>query len=53
MREHRKLGRFVILVVSGGCLLQVVGCISGLAPVFASYAESAALHGLLGVLLGW
>ena len=53
MRKHRKLGRFVILVVSGGCLLQVVGCVSGLLPVLGGFAESAALRGLLGYLIGW
>ena len=53
MRRRHRLGRFVILLATGGCLLQVVGCVAGLAPAMVSYAESAALRGLLGWLVGW
>ena len=53
MRKRHRLGRFVILLTTGGCLLQVVGCVAGLAPTIVSYAESAALRGLLGWLVGW
>ena len=50
MTKHPKVGRFVALVVSGGCLLQLVGCATGLMPVALSFAESALLSGLLSGL---
>ena len=50
MKKRRQLGRFVILVAVGGCLLQVAGCLTGLLPVVGGLAEAAALRGLLRAL---
>ena len=49
MGKHRCLRR-IALVLTGGCLLQLTGCVSGLAPVLVSFAESAILSALLGGL---
>jgi len=48
MYDRRTLRRFVVLVASGGLLLQLVGCAAGLGPILLSVAES----GLLNLLLG-
>ncbi len=45
---HRRLA----LVATGGCLLQLTGCASGLAPVLISFIESAVLGSLLGLPTG-
>lgn len=45
---HRRLA----LVATGGCLLQLTGCASGLAPVLISFIESAVLGSLLGLPAG-
>ncbi len=49
MSRHGSLRRFAALGVVGGCLLQVTGCVAGIAPVLASFAESA----LLSYLVPW
>jgi len=43
----RSLG---MLLVSGGVLLQLTGCLSGLVPTSLAFAESATLARLLGLL---
>ncbi|MCH8253260.1 MAG: hypothetical protein IID36_12485 [Planctomycetes bacterium] len=45
-----RLSRFAALAVTGGFLLQIVGCSASLAPIFLSLAESAILSSLLGGL---
>ncbi|MHC4698386.1 MAG: hypothetical protein ACYTFA_16760 [Planctomycetota bacterium] len=43
MSKFRSLKRLAFVVVSGGCLVQVAGCASGLLPVALSFIESAVL----------
>lgn len=50
MPKHPKVGRLIALAVSGGCLVQLVGCTTGLIPVALSFVESAMLSGLLSGL---
>jgi hypothetical protein len=47
----RSAARLAALASSGGVLFQLTGCASGLAPVLVSFAESAALSYLLGLLV--
>ncbi|UCC30124.1 MAG: hypothetical protein JSU86_18240 [Phycisphaerales bacterium] len=49
MLNRRLLRNSVALLLTGGCLLQVAGCVTGLAPVYLSLAESAVLSLLLGI----
>jgi hypothetical protein len=51
MHRQRRFIRLAALVVSGGCLMQLVGCLSGLVPVYVSFAESAALSILISQLV--
>ncbi len=51
LKNRRLLRHSVVLVLTGGCLLQVTGCVTGLAPVYLSFAESAVLNFLLGSLV--
>lgn len=51
-RIRTQPGRVLAAVVTGGCLLQVGGCLSGLAPIFLSIAESTLLSMLLETLVG-
>lgn len=46
MLQRRRLARIVTLTVIGGSLLQITGCVAGLAPVLLGFAESA-LYGML------
>ena len=39
--------RVAVLVLTGGCLLQVGGCAAGLTPVYLSLAESTILSALM------
>ena len=48
--QYRKVGRFIALALTGGCLLQLTGCVTGLLPVALSFAESTILSDLLGRL---
>ena len=41
-----------LVLVSGGCLLQVTGCAAGFLPVVLSVVESAALSLITGGLFG-
>ena len=50
MQKHRRISRLIALTFAGGCLLQLVGCASGLLPVIFSFAESTILSGLLSGL---
>jgi len=49
LKNRRLLRHSVVLVLTGGCLLQVTGCVTALAPVYLSLAESAVLSMLLGM----
>ena len=40
------LGRFSLALVTGGTLLQITGCLSGLTPTVLSLAESIVLWNL-------
>ena len=46
-KTGKRIGRTLLLIASGACLVQVAGCLSGIAPVVMSYLESALLSGLL------
>ena len=50
MQRRYRSGRFVALLVTGGCLLQLAGCLSGLTTVYLSYMESSVLRALFGPL---
>ena len=50
MFKRRRLARFVALAFVGGNLVQIAGCAAGLAPIVASFLESAVLSLLLGQL---
>jgi hypothetical protein len=50
MHRHRKIGRLLAVAFGGGCLLQLVGCATGLIPTALSFVESAILSALLGGL---
>ncbi|UCE58118.1 MAG: hypothetical protein JSU63_11795 [Phycisphaerales bacterium] len=52
MSKFSRLRRIGVLVVTGGCLLQVAGCVSGLTPVLLSVLESVAFNAITGALLG-
>ena len=52
MRKSLRLHHYAVLLAMGGCLLQLVGCVSGLAPVFISLGESALLSALFGGVVG-
>ena len=41
MACQKSLRRFLLLMATGGCLFQAVGCASGVLPVFFSFVESA------------
>lgn len=45
------LRRMAMLAATGGVLLQLAGCASGLSPVLVSFAESAVLSFLLGYIV--
>lgn len=49
MLNRRLVRNVMALLFTGGCLLQVTGCVTGLAPVYLSLVESAVLSLLLGV----
>ena len=51
--KHRSAqpGRIFAVVAMGGCLLQVGGCVSGLAPIYLSIVESTLLSMLLETLV--
>ncbi len=51
MSNKRHLHRLAVLALTGGFMLQVTGCVAGLAPVFASFVESTLLSLLLGGVL--
>lgn len=46
--SSRRIVRTVTIILTGGCLLQFVGCASGLVPVVLSFVESALFTSLLG-----
>ena len=46
-KTGKRMGRTLLLLASGACLVQVAGCLSGIAPVALSYLQSALLSGLL------
>ena len=50
MQKHLRGGRSVVLLLMGGCLLQLTGCLSGLSMVYVSYLESSVLRALFGPL---
>ena len=50
MKKHLRGGRSVVLLLTGGCLLQLAGCLSGLTSVYASYLESSVLRAFFGPL---
>ena len=50
MLPHRNIGRFLALALTGGCLLQLTGCVTGLLPVALSFAESTIFSDLLNRL---
>ena len=49
--KRRQPGRLLAAVALGGCLLQVGGCVTGLAPVYLSILESTLLSTLVETLL--
>lgn len=49
--RSRQTRRALVLLAGGGILLQVTGCLGGLAPVWASFLESTALSLLLQSLI--
>ena len=51
MCRSRRLARGVALVATGGCLLQFVGCATGVIPVAFSYAGTSLVFALFGGLL--
>ena len=51
MSEPSRFRRMAVLMLTGGSLLQVAGCTSGLAPVFLSLLESAVYSALTAALL--
>lgn len=46
-RTGKRIGRALLLIASGACLVQVAGCLSGIAPVALSYLQATVLSGLL------
>ncbi len=48
MRMKRRIARLAALAAAGGCLLQLVGCLSALSPLATSLAESMLYAALLG-----
>ena len=52
METRRRLYRFAALVAVGGCMVQLAGCVSGLAPALFGLGESTALYTLLSAFLG-
>lgn len=51
MRNRVRLRRFAALMVTGGVLVQAVGCASGIAPVLLSLGESVIINGLFNTYL--
>ena len=51
MRMPRRFGRILALLATGGCLVQVTGCASGLVPAYLSFAESTVLRLILAGLI--
>jgi len=47
MYDYRRARRGLVLLVSGGLLLQVAGCATGLVPVVLSFIESTLVNTLL------
>ncbi len=50
MQKQLRSARFLALFLTGGCLLQLAGCLSGLTSVYVSYVESSGLRALFGPL---
>ena len=46
MPKYPKAYRFLALALTGGCLLQLVGCAGGIIPVALSFLESSFLRAL-------
>ena len=51
-KQKTRWGRRLVLLCSGGMLVQFAGCATGIVPVLLSAAESAILSSLLGSLAG-
>lgn len=51
MSRASTMFRLATLGLVGGCLFQVVGCVSGIIPVLFSVGESVILSGLVNQLV--